>query len=333
MRPTYYRLVVDWSGVAGPSGADVNFARPNPGCMRDVQPCGGYGGVRAQLQALAARQKADPGRWQVLVVLTGTPDALAQAPTGCERAGTQPRSRPPRPDALARYQAFIEALFAEAQRDGAELRYWSPWNEPNHPFGLSPQRTGCSAGASAASPALYARLLRAMEQTLAQQPGDQSLVLGETAGLLRRSGSYVSVGDFIRGLPRDLVCKADVYGQHGYVGGPDPTGAVAAALRTFHCDRTPQIWITETGAGAAQRGHQRSHNGARTCLQIRKRLLRWYDDPRVTAAFQYTLREDDVFPTGLVTTDLTKAYPALKEWQTWGRRDPTDPPPPSSCAG
>ena len=27
-----------------------------------------------------------------------------------------------------------------------------------------------------------------------------------------------------------------------------------------------------------------------------------------------------MFPTGLVTTDLTRAYPALKEWQQWGLR-------------
>ena len=37
-----------------------------------------------------------------------------------------------------------------------------------------------------------------------------------------------------------------------------------------------------------------------------------------------------MFPTGLVTTDLTRAYPALKEWQQWGlraRERPEDPPP------
>ena len=55
-----------------------------------------------------------------------------------------------------------------------------------------------------------------------------------------------------------------------------------------------------------------------------------FRDPRITAAVQYTLREDDVFPTGLVTTDLTRAYPALKEWQQWGlraRERPEDAPP------
>ena len=38
----------------------------------------------------------------------------------------------------------------------------------------------------------------------------------------------------------------------------------------------------------------------------------------MTAAFQYTFREDDLFPTGLVTTDLAGRRPALREWKAWG---------------
>ena len=94
--------------------------------------------------------------------------------------------------------------------------------------------------------------------------------------------------------------------------------------------------MTETGAGAPRSGEDREQTGAaqrRACRLIRKRLKRWYEDPRVTAAFQYTLREDDRFPTGLVTTDLTQAYPALKEWQAWGGdREPVEAPPPSQCS-
>ena len=48
-------------------------------------------------------------------------------------------------------------------------------------------------------------------------------------------------------------------------------------------------------------------------------------------AVQYTLREDDTFPTGLVTTKLDRAYPALALWQAWGAREPGDPPSPSAC--
>ena len=54
----------------------------------------------------------------------------------------------------------------------------------------------------------------------------------------------------------------------------------------------------------------------------------------ITAAVQYTMREDDVFPTGLVTTDLSRAYPALHEWQQWGMRErasAADPPPKSAA--
>ena len=51
-------------------------------------------------------------------------------------------------------------------------------------------------------------------------------------------------------------------------------------------------------------------------------------------AVQYTLREDDLFPTGLVTTDLGRAYPALAEWTAWGARaSAADPPPPDACGG
>ena len=45
----------------------------------------------------------------------------------------------------------------------------------------------------------------------------------------------------------------------------------------------------------------------------------------MTAAFQYTFREDDLFPTGLVTTDLTAAFPALAEWIAVGRTRRPEP--------
>jgi len=62
------------------------------------------------------------------------------------------------------------------------------------------------------------------------------------------------------------------------------------------------------------------------------RLARWDRDSRVSAAMQYTLREDDLFRTGLVSTSLETAFPTLGLWQAWGaRRAATDPPPPARC--
>jgi hypothetical protein len=335
MRPTYYRLSVDWAGNTTPDGATIDFAKPNPGCMRDVAPCAGYNGVRDQLAAIASAQKASGSdRWQVMVVLSGTPEQLARPASGCERSGTQPRSRPPTQQGLLRYQEFIVKLLDEARARGVELRWWSPWNEPNHPAFIASQRATCSGKAKSLATEPYAEIARAMKKALDGYPGKQEMVLGETAGLLEHKPSYTDVPGFIRGLPKDVVCAARAYGQHFYIGGDDPVDAVAKSLRRFDCARTHEIWITETGAGRARSGEDRNTTGKaqrRACRQMHRRLVRWYEDPRVTAAFQYTLREDDRFPTGLVTTDLEQAYPALKEWQAWGDREPTEPAPKSRC--
>ena len=336
MRPSYYRLVIDWPSVSSPDGADIDLAKQQPGCMRDIPPCGGWGGVRDQLHTIAAQQKASGGeRWQVLVVISGTPEGLARGPGGCERGGTLPRSRPPTELGVSVYRKLIVRLFDEARAAGAELRYWSPWNEPNHPYFISPQRRRCSADAPSAAVAPYAELARALQQELDTEPGRQELVLGELAGLLERKAGYTSVTDFVRELPRALVCRTRVFSQHGYVGGPDPVDDAARALRRHRCKRSHSIWITETGAGRPRSGEERETSGRaqrRACRSMRKRLKRWYEDPRVSAAFQYTLREDDRFPTGLVTTDLSDAYPALREWQAWGGdRLPYEKPPKSRC--
>ena len=315
MNPGLYRLVVDWSS------SEPDLAKPQAGCMRDVQPCAGYEGLREQLQAVAAQG------WETLIVFTGTPERYAAGPSGCERAGTQPRSRPP-----TDYEAF--GMFIEKVQDlvvdtKAKVRYWSPWNEPNHPFGLSTQRSKCSAKAKALSPGVYAKLATTLQEHL--KPG-QDLVLGELAGLLQRKPKYVDVPTFIRRLPTELVCAAPIFTQHGYVGGPDPVDEVDDALKTHQCPRGHQIWMTETGAGGTRRGQERGSSETRACRILHKRLQRWYEDPRVTAAFQYTLREDDRFPTGLVSVDLQKAYPTLAAWTAWGERDsPEAEPPRATC--
>ena len=95
-------------------------------------------------------------------------------------------------------------------------------------------------------------------------------------------------------------------------------------LQVIHQRTVTAAWLSE-GVDARQVWDER-----RDCRKLHKRLLQWYKDPRVTAAFQYTFREDDIFRTGLVTTALDRAFPVLEEWQAWGgskRPDPTDPPP------
>jgi hypothetical protein len=333
IRPAFYRLVIDWPSIQPTADAPADLSAPNAGCMRAVTPCLGWGGVRDQLRALASRQRE--GGWTALVVITGTPDWAASAPAGCERDGAQARSRPPRPDALPAYRRLVTDVLAAAEQEGADLRFWSAWNEPNHPAFVSPQRPACDATAPTAAAAPYAELVRALQQALAGVPGDHRIVLGETAGLLEPTPRSTSVQEFIAALPQDVVCASTVWSQHAYIGGRDPVGPVADALAARGCPQPHTIWITETGVGpaptdlSAARAIADEREG---CRELHTRLLRWFDDPRVTVAFQYTLRQDDRFPTGLVTTDLQSARPALAEWTAWGGpRLATAPPPSTTC--
>jgi hypothetical protein len=314
--------------------AEPNLALLNGGCMRDKGPCAAFAGIRDQLRALASRQVGS-NRWQGLMVITGMPPWAARAVSGCAR-GTSPLAGHPRRVALRAYRALIADVLTVAHTEGATIRYVSPWNEPNHPYFLAPQRAACDAASPSLAAAPYAALAGAARAELARFPGEQELVLGETAGFVEPTARATSVPELIRGLPRGLLCSAPVWGQHAYIGGTDPIAAVTAALDARHCPRRHAIWITETGVGPAPgglslaRGITRERQG---CRLLHQRLLAWDQNPRVTVAVQYTFREDDLFPTGLVTTDLARARPALREWQAWGRRpSPDSPPPRSTCA-
>jgi hypothetical protein len=333
IRPAYFRLVVDWASIQPSAETPANLDAPQGGCMRDIGPCLGWGGVREQLRALASRQHE--GGWTALVVFTGTPDWAASPSSGCERPQAAGRSRPPRADALPAYQALVEAVIKVADQEGARLTYFSAWNEPNHPAFVSPQRAACDPASPTLAPAAYAQIAQALEQALDAAPGDQQLVLGETAGLMKSTRYVTAVPDFIAGLPKDLVCSTTVWSQHAYIGGDDPVEKAEAALNAFGCPHPFTVWITETGVGPAPKDLSAGGSiadAAAGCQALHAQLVRWYDDPRVTIAFQYTVREDDKFPTGLVSTDLTTERPALKEWTAWGgARKPAGSPPQSTC--
>jgi hypothetical protein len=245
----------------------------------------------------------------------------------------------PQQDALRAYRGLVTSVLAAADEAGATLRYWAPWNEPNHPFASSPQRTSCSGGARSVAIGPYLDVANALRGALDDAPGDQRYVVGELAALVSRKPSTTTVREFMAGLPRDLVCGAAAWTQHSYIGGADVLDDVSAGLAAKHCARRPAIWITETGAGAAHTATARTGGRASElsgCRALHRQLVRWYRDPRVTVAAQYTMREDDLFPVGLVTTDLERAYPALREWEQWGlgeRPRLEDPPPTAPACG
>jgi hypothetical protein len=333
MRPAYYRLLVDWAAIQPSAAVPPDLAQYQGGCSRTVAPCLPYSGLTEQLQALASRQRE--GGWQAEVVILNTPRWAAAPAGGCEKAGTQANARPPSQTGLAAYAQLVKAILATAQQTGAELRFWSAWNEPNLPAFLSPQRATCDARSPSLAPAAYAGIVRTLQQALAEVPGDHEIVLGETAGLLDDTSYLTSVQSFIAGLPRDVVCASTVWSQHGYVGGPDPVPAVVRALKARGCGRPFTVWITETGVGPTPKRLSAAHavkGPRRGCLALHRRLVTWWRDRAVTVAFQYELRSDPAFPSGLVSADLTTPAPALAEWTAWGGgRAPTAPPPAAAC--
>jgi hypothetical protein len=333
LHPAYFRLVVNWAALQPDPARAADLDKPERGCVRATPPCVSWAGVREQLAALASRQRE--GGWEALVVISGTPEWAARGAHGCERKGVTAQSRMPAEHARPAYRKLIADVLAVAQQEGAQLKWWSAWNEPNHPYFSSPQRAACTKHSPALAPAAYAGLVSELQAALVAAPGEQDWVLGELAGLERPGRRSTSVKEFLAGLPAPLVCSAKVISQHAYVGGVDPVDAVQRAVAAHGCATQPRVWITETGAGfppADLSAALQSASRREACEQMDAQLARWYADPRVDAAFQYTLREDDRFKTGLVTTDLTAAFPTLALWQAWGARArPTDPPPAVAC--
>jgi hypothetical protein len=339
LKPSLYRLVVDWATLQPSPDAPVDWTRASDGCQRGTPPCRPYAGIRDILRALHSEQQAGNG-FATTVVIYGVPDWAAQAPGGCERAGITARSRPITAKGLDGYRRLIRSLQDLARREGVEIRWWSPWNEPNGPFFISPQRAQCRGSSKPLSPAVYTRLAQAMRQEL--EPGQQ-LVVGELAGLKSARKYGASIAEFYAGLPDDVVCHAGVFAQHAYAkrgdaaDNPGAVGELERVLDQRPCARDKPIWVTETGVGGPHVGDERSPNDESIradCQALNVALRRWNEDPRVRAAIQYTFRDDPIFPVGLADAKLSKEWPAYQLFKAWGGgRDPDGPAPtlPKAC--
>jgi hypothetical protein len=355
--PQFVRLDAVWAKLQPSADAPPDWNADQSGCVRDVPPCASYAGMRAQLRALAAQQREHPGRFVGYVDIFGAPPWATAPALGCVPRGARPTALTLSDAGLAAYRRFVDGLHEQARAEGADLRYWSAWNEPNQPAFLSPQRLRCDLASPSLAPGEYARLVRELRAALDAGPGDPQLVLGETAAYDTPRPTASSTVEFVEGLPRDVVCASDIWAQHAYVGTERTAGAadlagdpgragsaellagLRRALDARGCHRPKRIWITETGVGGPKPGGPRPTDATALrgqCRALAAALNTWYRAPRVDAAFQYTFREDNTYPVGLVNTGLTRTYPTYDLLRAWGQRPaPTDPPPPlpGSCAG
>ena len=267
----------------------------------------------------------------MLIDVLGVPPWAAAPASGCELPGASSETRALAPGAIAGYRALVAGLASLGASAGVPLRWWSPWNEPNDPAFLSPQRERCEAGAGPVAPTVYGQLARAMAAQLRLGDPGASIVLGELNGLMHDSAHATSVQSFLAALPDDVLCLGPVWSVHAYAAydGPDaatadPVSALEAALgRRGGCAARAPVWVTETGAGAPHPGAPGGDTPAQqrqACLALAARLQDWRSEPRVQAVFQYTFRDDPAFPVGLVSADLRSLHPVYGLWLTLAHR-------------
>jgi len=330
--PAYVRLTVVWDQVQPSQPAPADFATLDSGCLRDLQPCSPYAGLRDRLAAVRALG-AEP-----VITIYSTPQWAAADPNGCEPDDTGPVARMPEPDA---YRALVRSLVSFTRAQRVPVAAWGPWNEPNHPAFLNPQRAQCDTASPPLSPDRYAQLVGIFRE---EAGPDARLLLGEVSGYGSARETAAGAAEFAAALPRETACASDLFALHSYVGSPrdreggaplvgDPARAgdldivndVAAALDTHRCERPHRLWITETGVTGEER---RVIEG---CREMHTALGAWEAHPRVDAAFQYTVREDPLFRSGLAPARLGEPYPVYAAWAAWGGRGPGEPPPPDPC--
>ena len=351
LRPAYVRLLVDWAALQPRADRPADLAAPVSGCARTVGPCAPFPGLKGDLEAIAsarrARSAAGEAGPEVLIDVLGVPPWAAAPASGCELHGAPSDARALAPGAIAGYRALIARLASLGASEGVPLRWWSPWNEPNDPTFLSPQRERCEAGAAPVAPAVYARLARAMAAQLRLSDPAAAVVLGELNGLTRDSPRATSLQSFVAALPADVLCLGSAWSVHAYAryragggsgpagglgGGADPVAAFEEALRRRGgCAASAPVWITETGAGAPHPGavaSVSSEQQLQACRALAGNLQRWSADPRVAAVLQYSFRDDPAFPVGLLSADLRSLHPVYALWLSLARPRATGAPVP-----
>ena len=296
--------------------------------MRGLKPCRPVRAASATSCARStpsSRRATASRRWSSFY---GVPDWAALPPTAAS-ATTSPRARARSPtQGLEGLQgAWSRSLQDLAKREGVDIDWWSPWNEPNGPFFISPQREKCSGSSKSLAPAVYTKLAHAMRDEL--QPGQQ-MVVGELAGLEERAQVRHA-----RSRSSSTACPTTSSATPASspstptpsAATPPTTPARWATSRTCSTGGRARsgkpIWVTESGVGGPHVGDERSPKDESIradCQALNVSLRRWNDDPRVDAVFQYTFRDDPVFPVGLADAKLDQDVARLRPVQGVGRR-------------
>ena len=88
--------------------------------------------------------------------------------------------------------------------------------------------------------------------------------------------------------------------------------------------------MTETGVGGNRVSGPRPVDEPSLKTQCRAQhaqLVHWDATPGVEAVFQYTAREDPLYPVALFDPPLRRVYPVYGVWRAWAETGPDEPVP------
>ena len=260
----------------------------------------------------------------------GSPAWAAGPPAGCERRGTEARSRTPQPAALPAYERLVRAVLAEARAQGAELRWWSAWNEPNRYRDPLPPARGVPPRGRVGGRRPLRRPRAGAPVGARRRPRRAGLHPRRPRGhRARRPGRHR--GARVRARPpgrrrlrrdraRPARLRRDGPGSRpGRHGGAAAARLPAAAHRLDHADRRAR--------GARRRARGPLPGAPRRAAALVPGPVRLGGLPVHRAGGR-------AVPDGPGDADLTRAFPALGLWQAWGgeaRPRPDAPAPADTC--
>ena len=102
--------------------------------------------------------------------------------------------------------------------------------------------------------------------------------------------------------------------------GGQPRGRPRPARRARRASRSGSPRAASAARTSATSARPATRRIRADCQALNVSLRRWNDDPRVDAVFQYTFRDDPVFPVGLADAKLTQGVAGLRPVQGVGRR-------------
>ena len=299
--PALLPPAVDWSQLQpDPRRPPDGSHRPTAACAagRHARPTGASATCCARWAPSSARATASRSWCRSTACRTGPPRAARLRAPGHRPALATDHGRGP-----ARLPRASCARWSPCSRRGRGAALVDAVERAQRAVLRQPPALGLLARQHALAPGVYTRLARALRAELEAQPGDQGLVVGELAGVATARLRGLDPGVLRRAARRRRVRRRGLQPARlrpARQQADDPVIGQLEARWPGAVHAGKPIWVTETGVGGAHVGDARSR-GRHPARGLPRNaaaspLAR---DPRVDAAFQYTFRDDPVFPVGL----------------------------------